>query len=205
MVKLNEKQAQLFLDKNFGSLATIRDDGTPHVTPVWVDYDGEHVLFNTATGRAKWHHMRRDPRVTIEVYSQDDPYEYVTVTGTGRARGERRGEPAHRQAVREVHREPEVPEPPAGRAPRDRAHHARARLLISICEVGPRDGLQNEKDVLRAQDPRRARQPARGGRPARRRGGQLRQRGTRAADGRGGGGRRRRSSGERARSTRVSR
>jgi PPOX class probable F420-dependent enzyme len=81
MVKLNEKQAQLFLDKNFGSLATIRDDGTPHVTPVWVDYDGAHVLFNTATGRAKWRHMRRDPRVTIEVISRENPYEYVTVTG----------------------------------------------------------------------------------------------------------------------------
>ena len=81
MVKLNQKQAQLFLDKNFGSLATIRDDGTPHVTPVWVDYDGKHVLFNTATGRAKWRHMRRDPRVTIEVISRENPYEYVTVTG----------------------------------------------------------------------------------------------------------------------------
>ena len=82
MVKLTEKQAKLFLDKNFGAVATIRPDGTPHVTPVWVDYDGEHVLFNTATGRAKWRHMQHDPRVTIEVYSQEDPYEYVTVSGT---------------------------------------------------------------------------------------------------------------------------
>ena len=82
MARLNEQQAQLFLDKNFGALATIREDGTPHVTPVWVDYDGEHVVFNTATGRAKWRHMRRDPRVTIEVTSMEDPYEYVTVIGT---------------------------------------------------------------------------------------------------------------------------
>lgn len=82
MATLTDEQAKLFLDKNFGAVATIREDGTPHVTPVWVDYDGEHVLFNTATGRAKWRHMRRDPRVTIEVYSQEDPYEYVTVTGT---------------------------------------------------------------------------------------------------------------------------
>ena len=82
MVKLTDKQAQLFLGKNFGAVATIRPDGTPHVTPVWVDYDGEHIVFNTATGRAKWRHMLRDPRVTIEVYAQDDPYDYVTVTGT---------------------------------------------------------------------------------------------------------------------------
>ena len=82
MVKLTDEQAQLFLGKNFGAVATIRPDGTPHVTPVWIDYDGEHVVFNTATGRAKWQHMLRDPRVTIEVYAQDNPYEYVTVTGT---------------------------------------------------------------------------------------------------------------------------
>ena len=82
MVKLTEKQAKLFRDRNFGAVATIRPDGTPHVTPVWLDYDGERIVFNTATGRAKWHHMLRDPRVTIEVYSQEDPYEYVTVTGT---------------------------------------------------------------------------------------------------------------------------
>jgi PPOX class probable F420-dependent enzyme len=82
MVKLTDKQAKLFLDKNFGAVATIRPDGTPHVTPVWLDYDGVRIVFNTATGRAKWHHMLRDPRVTVEVYSRDDPYEYVTVTGT---------------------------------------------------------------------------------------------------------------------------
>ena len=148
MARLTEKQAELFLGKNFGAVATIRPDGTPHVTPVWIDYDGEHVVFNTATGRAKWHHMRRDPRVTIEVYSQDDPYDYVTVTGHGPARGGRGGRPAHRQDVREVHGQPEVPEPPAGRAQGDRAGHARAGRLITICEVGPRDGLQNERDVL---------------------------------------------------------
>ena len=65
MARLNDKQAQLFLDKNLGSVATIREDGTPHVTPVWVDYDGEN-----------------DPRVTVEVHSLADPYTYVTVTGT---------------------------------------------------------------------------------------------------------------------------
>ena len=81
MAKLSEKQAQLFLDKNFGAAATIREDGTPHVTPVWIDYDGEHVLFNTAAPRAKWKHLKRDPRVTVEVHSHENPYEYVTVTG----------------------------------------------------------------------------------------------------------------------------
>jgi PPOX class probable F420-dependent enzyme len=82
MAKLTEKAAKLFLDKNFGAVATLREDGTPHVTPVWVDFDGERPVFNTAAPRAKWKHLKRDPRVTIEVHSAENPYEYVTVTGT---------------------------------------------------------------------------------------------------------------------------
>jgi PPOX class probable F420-dependent enzyme len=79
---LNAEQAALLQGKNFGHVGTIRSDGTPHVTPVWVDYDGENVLFNTAVGRAKWKHLQRDPRVTIEVTNQENPYEYVSVSGT---------------------------------------------------------------------------------------------------------------------------
>jgi PPOX class probable F420-dependent enzyme len=78
---LSEQQAQLFLDENFGHVGSIRADGTPHVTPVWVDYDGEHVLFNTAVGRAKYENIKRDPRVTVEVMNHENPYEYVMVTG----------------------------------------------------------------------------------------------------------------------------
>jgi PPOX class probable F420-dependent enzyme len=81
MSELSDEQAKLFLDKNFGHVGTIRADGTPHVTPVWVDYDGEHVLFNTAVGRAKYENLKRDPRVTIEVINQENPYQYVMVTG----------------------------------------------------------------------------------------------------------------------------
>jgi PPOX class probable F420-dependent enzyme len=82
VAKLSQRQAQLFLDKNIAAVATLREDGTAHVTPVWVDYDGEYVVFNTAAPRAKWKHLKRDPRVTIEVHSHENPYEYVTVTGT---------------------------------------------------------------------------------------------------------------------------
>ena len=81
MARLNEKQAALFEGKNFGHVGTIRADGTPQVTPVWVDYDGEHVIFNTAVGRAKYRYLQRDPRVTIEVQNLENPYEYVLVSG----------------------------------------------------------------------------------------------------------------------------
>jgi PPOX class probable F420-dependent enzyme len=81
MATLSETQERLFTDKNFGHVGTIRADGTPQVTPVWVDYDGEHVVFNTAVGRTKYENLRRDPRVTVEVLNMENPYEYVMVSG----------------------------------------------------------------------------------------------------------------------------
>ena len=82
MARLSDRGARLLLERNFASVATIRLDGTPHVSPVWIDYDGENVLFNTAVGRAKERHLRRDPRVTVQVFSLDDPYQWVAVSGT---------------------------------------------------------------------------------------------------------------------------
>jgi PPOX class probable F420-dependent enzyme len=81
MATLTDEQAQLFRDRNFAALATIREDGAPQVTPVWVDYDGEHIVFNTAVGRQKERNMRRDPRVTLEVTNPENPYQYVSVRG----------------------------------------------------------------------------------------------------------------------------
>ena len=78
---LTDQQAQLLLDKNFGSLATLRPDGSPQVTPVWVDWDGEHVLVNTLWARAKPHQVERDPRVEIAVFNLENPYQHVRIAG----------------------------------------------------------------------------------------------------------------------------
>jgi PPOX class probable F420-dependent enzyme len=56
-------------------------DGSPQVTPVWVDVDEKFILVNTAEGRQKPKNIRRDPRVAIDVVSRDDPYRMVTVRG----------------------------------------------------------------------------------------------------------------------------
>lgn len=82
MASLTEAQAVLFEGKNIAALATTRPDGTSHVNPVWVDYDGEHIVFNTSRGRAKEQHMMREPKVTLTVWSAENPYEYVEVVGT---------------------------------------------------------------------------------------------------------------------------
>jgi PPOX class probable F420-dependent enzyme len=81
MATLTEKQAQLLLDRNFGSIATVNADGSPHVTPVWVDWDGEAVLVNTLRGRVKERNIARHPRVEILVYNLENPYQYVRVSG----------------------------------------------------------------------------------------------------------------------------
>jgi PPOX class probable F420-dependent enzyme len=81
--KLTDRQAALFRGRNWGVLTTLREDGSPHSTPVWVDTDGENVLFNTAVGRAKERHLRHDPRASIAVLPADDQQAgYVSVTGT---------------------------------------------------------------------------------------------------------------------------
>ena len=83
MAKLTQKQADLLRGRNWGTVTTLRADGSPHSTPVWIDTDGENVLFNTSIGRAKERHLRRDPRVSVVVLPAEDQQSgYVSVTGT---------------------------------------------------------------------------------------------------------------------------
>ena len=73
--------ADLFDKRAFGQLATLMPNGAPQVTPVWVDYDGTHVIFNSARGRQKDRNVRRDPRVAVTVVDPDNPYRYLEVRG----------------------------------------------------------------------------------------------------------------------------
>ncbi|HUN88965.1 MAG TPA: PPOX class F420-dependent oxidoreductase [Terriglobales bacterium] len=67
--------------KAFASLGTLMPDGTPQVTPVWFDYDGKNLLFNSARGRQKDLNVRRDPRVTLTIIDPENPYRYLEVRG----------------------------------------------------------------------------------------------------------------------------
>jgi PPOX class probable F420-dependent enzyme len=67
--------------KSFANLATLMEDGSPHVTPVWVDVEGDEIVVNTAEGRLKPENMRRDPRVALSVPDPDDPYKALVVRG----------------------------------------------------------------------------------------------------------------------------
>jgi PPOX class probable F420-dependent enzyme len=78
-----EQYLDLFSEekKAFGFVATVMPDGAPQVTPVWVDYDGTHVIFNTAKGRVKERNLRRDGRVALVVSDPANPYRYIQVRG----------------------------------------------------------------------------------------------------------------------------
>lgn len=67
---------------NYGHVATVQEDGSPQVTPVWIERDGDVVVFNTAKGRRKHRNLVRDPRVAISVHDQANPYTYIQVRGT---------------------------------------------------------------------------------------------------------------------------
>jgi len=81
MVSIPEKFLDLFQKRAFAHLATLMQDGSPQITPVWIDYDGTYLIVNSAKGRLKDKNMRRDPRVAIEISDPDDPYRYFQVRG----------------------------------------------------------------------------------------------------------------------------
>jgi len=75
------RSRELLEAPNFAAVATLRADGAPHVAPVWVDVADDHVLLNSARGRAWPRNLERDPRVTLVVQNHENPYEYVSIRG----------------------------------------------------------------------------------------------------------------------------
>jgi PPOX class probable F420-dependent enzyme len=73
--------ADLFKKKAFASLGTVMPDGTPQVTPVWVDYDGQHVIVNSARGRRKDKNMKVGAPVALAIMDPDNPYRHLQVRG----------------------------------------------------------------------------------------------------------------------------
>src|SRR5437762_10156605 len=73
--------SELFQKKTFAQLATLMPDGTPQVTPVWCDYDGTHVVINSAKGRTKDINMRRNPHVALSIQDPENPYRHLSLKG----------------------------------------------------------------------------------------------------------------------------
>ncbi len=80
-MELDDKARRLIDGRNFGYLATLMSDGSPQVTPVWVDRDGEYILVNTAMGRLKQKNTKRRPGVAIAVADASNQYDKVVIRG----------------------------------------------------------------------------------------------------------------------------
>ena len=78
---LSERDRRIIDAPNFASVATLMPDGSPQVSTIWIDRDGDDILFNTAEGRVKTENLRRDGRVAISVFDQGDHDEQVIVRG----------------------------------------------------------------------------------------------------------------------------
>lgn len=79
--KLTPNAIRLIEGNNFGFLATVMPDGSPQVTPVWVDHDGDIVLINTAVGRVKQKNTVRDARVMLAITDSKNPYDRIIIRG----------------------------------------------------------------------------------------------------------------------------
>lgn len=79
--QLSEAALKLIKDKNFAFIGTLMSDGSPQVTPVWVEYDGQHIILNSEVKRAKVRNLKRDPRISISIANMQNPYEYVEIRG----------------------------------------------------------------------------------------------------------------------------
>ena len=78
---LNAEMIEIIDGKNFAYLATTMADGSPHVSPVWIDRDGDLLLINTVPGRMKHRNVSRDPRVAISLMQMKNPYRHLLIRG----------------------------------------------------------------------------------------------------------------------------
>ena len=81
MPDMNEAQKDFLRGAHLAVVTTLRPDGSPHSTVVWVDCDGDDVLFNTARGRAKERHLLADPRVSVVTVDSEDFHLWLAVDG----------------------------------------------------------------------------------------------------------------------------
>ncbi|MET0212619.1 MAG: PPOX class F420-dependent oxidoreductase [Vicinamibacterales bacterium] len=83
-IPLPQPVRSLLEDKAYGHVVTVTATGRPRVTMVWMDVDGDEVVFNTAEGRKKVQDLRRDPRVIVSVQDRNDSQSYAVFHGQAR-------------------------------------------------------------------------------------------------------------------------
>ena len=80
-IALPQSVKKILQDKAYGHVVTLNANGKPQATMVWLDVDGDEVLFNTSEGRLKPRNLRRDPRIVISVQDRNDPQSHMVFYG----------------------------------------------------------------------------------------------------------------------------
>ncbi|MBM3941056.1 MAG: PPOX class F420-dependent oxidoreductase [SAR202 cluster bacterium] len=81
MAQLSNQAQDFIHGKVWAHIATLMKDGSPQVTPVWVETDGSNVVINTAEGRVKTRNLHRDGRVAMSIMGMESPYKCLWVRG----------------------------------------------------------------------------------------------------------------------------
>jgi len=81
VIELPEQLKRIIDDRSIAHVATLDEAGMPHVTAMWIDRDGDQIILNTLEGRAKWYHLRRDPRIGISISPPDETYLNYSIKG----------------------------------------------------------------------------------------------------------------------------
>jgi PPOX class probable F420-dependent enzyme len=103
---------------NHAFVATLMPDGSPQVTPVWIQRDGQVPVFNTARGRVKAHNIERDPRIALVAWDPADPETYLQVRGRAELIDE--GAQAHNDALHRKYQD------------RDRPRSGETRVIVRV-------------------------------------------------------------------------
>ena len=79
--KISPDVEKLLQDKNLAFVATLMKDGSPQITPTWIDLIDGVIIVNTAEGRIKQRNLSRDQRIAISIVDRNNPYNMVTIRG----------------------------------------------------------------------------------------------------------------------------
>ncbi|MDA8296914.1 MAG: PPOX class F420-dependent oxidoreductase [Actinomycetota bacterium] len=76
-----DSHADILKKKGFAHMATVGPRGEPQSSPVWYEWDGEHLLLSQTTGRQKYKNLQHEPRLAVSITDPDNPYRYLEIRG----------------------------------------------------------------------------------------------------------------------------
>lgn len=98
MVTIPDEAKALVDGPEFAVVATVEPSGQPQLSMVWIDRDGEDLVFSTVRGRRKTDNLERSPQVSVLIHPSDNPYQYLEVRGTAEVTDDPDGELIQRLA-----------------------------------------------------------------------------------------------------------